>query len=248
MLVADSVASLGLKYAVVTSVTRDDLPDGGASVFAATIRAIRRESPGTRLEVLVPDFQGSEEALEEVVNAAPDVLGHNLETVPRLYPVLRRGASYERSLELLRRVREYAPDIVTKSGIMVGVGEAREEIIQVAADLVKAGSLILTIGQYLRPTRSHYPVHRFLPPQEFQRLRDEALAAGMAKVFSGPLVRSSYLADEVFQELGGRSRPSPPAGRTLDGDLGRSINGTCKAPTPRPTAQRVDGLFSRFSG
>jgi lipoic acid synthetase len=123
-------------------------------------------------------------------------------------------------LELLRRVREYTPVIVTKSGIMVGVGETREEIIRVVADLVKAGSLILTIGQYLQPTRTHYPVHRFLPPQEFQRLREEALAEGMAKVFSGPLVRSSYLADEIFRELGWRSRLSPHEGRTLDGGSG----------------------------
>jgi len=206
--VADSVASLGLKHAVITSVTRDDLPDGGAFLFAETVLAIRAKSPGTRVEVLVPDFGGSYRALATVTAAGPDLLGHNLETVPRLYSALRRGASYDRSLRLLLKVRELDPGIITKSGIMVGVGESREEVLRVVGDLVDVGCAVLTIGQYLRPTRKNHPVDRFLDPEEFAELRMLALSAGMGHVASGPLVRSSYRACEIFEQLGRGPRPS----------------------------------------
>lgn len=200
-LVADAVVSLKLKYVVVTSVTRDDLPDGGAGAFAATVEAIRESSPGTAVEVLIPDFKGSADALEQVLRARPDVVGHNLETVQRLYPVLRRAASYGRSVEILRRIREKAPEVIAKSGIMVGVGETRTEIRDLVRDLVAARCQALTIGQYLRPTRRHRPVDRFLPPEEFEELADLARGEGVPKVASGPLVRSSYRAREIFEEL-----------------------------------------------
>jgi len=199
--VASSVKALGLKFTVITSVTRDDLPDGGASVFAETIEAIRRECPGTGIEVLVPDFQGSEDALRVVVEASPDVLNHNLETVPRLYPQVRQGASYERSLELLRRVRTWAPRMWTKSGIMVGVGETLDEILGLMRDLVRVECQVLTIGQYLQPSMLHHPVERYLHPDEFEELKALALAQGMAKVVAGPLVRSSYHAAETMNDL-----------------------------------------------
>ncbi|MEJ2717516.1 MAG: lipoyl synthase [Deltaproteobacteria bacterium] len=202
--VAESVARLGLKHAVVTSVTRDDLPDGGASMFAATIGAIRSASPGTSVEVLVPDFQGSRAALMEVVGAGPEVINHNLETVPRLYESLRSGASYDRSVELLRRVRQFDSKIVTKSGIMVGVGETQQEVLALVRDLVDAGCRVLTIGQYLRPTKQHHPVDRYVTPEEFEELRELALGEGIEKVASGPLVRSSYRAGDILNELGVR--------------------------------------------
>ncbi len=200
-LVADAVAALGLRHAVVTSVTRDDLPDGGADQFARTIRAVRRVSPQTTIEVLVPDFRASADALYRVIDAGPDVVNHNLETVPRLYPVLREGASYRRSLELLRRVRERNKEIITKSGIMVGVGEMRIEVEDVTRDLVSADCIVLTIGQYLRPSRLHHPVARFVPPEEFAELEVMALGLGIRKVASGPLVRSSYHAGAILDEL-----------------------------------------------
>jgi lipoic acid synthetase len=199
--VAESVSILGLKHAVITSVTRDDVPDGGASMFAATIGAIHEATPGTTVEVLVPDFQGSSAALMEVVQARPEVLNHNLETVPRLYESLRSGASYDRSVGLLRRVRLIDSKIVTKSGIMVGVGETRQEVLALVRDLVDAGCRVLTIGQYLRPTRQHHPVDRYLTPEEFEELGELALEEGMEKVASGPLVRSSYQAGDILDEL-----------------------------------------------
>lgn len=200
-LVADAVVSLQLKYVVVTSVTRDDLSDGGSAAFAATVEAIRCSSPRTAVEVLIPDFQGSVDALERVLRAGPDVVGHNLETVPRLYPVLRPAASYSRSVEILRRIRDKAPGIITKSGIMVGVGETRSEIHALIRDLVQTGCQILTIGQYLRPTKRHHSVARFIAPQEFEELAELARREGIPKVASGPLVRSSYQAREIFEEL-----------------------------------------------
>lgn len=200
-LVARSVLSLGLKHSVVTSVTRDDLADGGASVFAATVRAIRQLSPGTTIEVLIPDFQGSMDALQTVMESEPAVINHNLETVRRLYPLVRHKASYERSLRLLGRVRERATGIIIKSGIMVGLGEVREELVGLFHDLAQVGCTILTIGQYLQPTSLHYPVQRFLTPQEFDVLEELALTAGIRKVASGPLVRSSYRAGEILEEL-----------------------------------------------
>ena len=170
-------------------------------MFAATIGAIREAAPGTTVEVLVPDFQGSSAALMEVVQARPEVLNHNLETVPRLYESLRSGASYDRSVELLRRVRLFDSKIVTKSGIMVGVGETRQEVLALVRDLVDAGCRVLTIGQYLRPTRQHHPVDRYLTPEEFEELGELALEEGMEKVASGPLVRSSYQAGDILDEL-----------------------------------------------
>lgn len=199
--VANAVASLGLTHAVITSVTRDDLPDGGAAVFAAVIREIRNISPQTTVEVLVPDFKGSMDALEMVVDAGPDVINHNLETVPRLYSVLRPSASYSRSLELLRRVASFGRNIITKSGIMVGVGEHRSEVLELVRDLVLADVSVLTIGQYLQPTQRHYPVQRFLFPHEFDQLAEAALARGMKWVESGPLVRSSYRAGAILRHL-----------------------------------------------
>jgi lipoic acid synthetase len=199
--VAAAVASLRLKHVVVTSVTRDDLPDGGAATFAATVRAIRNTTPEATVEVLIPDFQGSLEALRSVVQARPDVINHNLETVPRLYPALRPAASYTRSLELLRRVADLDSEIVTKSGIMVGVGEELSEVLDLVRDLARVQVTVLTIGQYLRPSPHHHPVHRFVHPQEFIQMAELARTLGMKVVVSGPLVRSSYRAGEVLADL-----------------------------------------------
>ncbi len=197
--VARSVLELGLRYAVVTSVTRDDLPDGGASHFARTIRAIRSSSPGCRVEVLTPDFGGVMESLEIVADARPDVFNHNLETVERLFPSLRPGASYRASLGVLSSFRRIVPDIPTKSGMMLGLGESGEDIEASLRDLREAGVSILTLGQYLRPGREHHPVHRFVTPEEFDAWRDAALALGFAAVASGPLVRSSFDAAASFE-------------------------------------------------
>jgi lipoic acid synthetase len=194
--VAQAAAEMGLKYVVVTSVDRDDLDDGGAAVFALTIEALRRRIPGCQVEVLIPDFRGSDEALATVLRARPDVLNHNTETVPRLYPVARRGSRYERSLRLLRQSREIAPTIPTKSGLMVGLGETFAEVCAVLADLAAAGVDIVTIGQYLRPSGEQLPVARFYTPEEFAALRREGLRLGIGHVESGPLVRSSYHAHE----------------------------------------------------
>jgi lipoic acid synthetase len=195
--VASAIHALGLDYVVVTSVDRDDLPDGGASVFAETVRETRARHPGCRIEVLIPDFQGNEAALQTVLDARPDVLNHNTETVPRLYRLARSGGRYSRTLELLDRARRYAQDIPTKTGLMVGLGEEREELIATFRDLLDVGCRILTIGQYLRPTEAHLPVARYYHPSEFRELKDVALAAGFAHVESGPLVRSSYHAHET---------------------------------------------------
>ena len=194
--VAEAIARMGLQYAVVTSVDRDDLDDGGASIFAETIRQTRVRVPGCRIEVLIPDFQGVESALRAVLDAGPDVLNHNIETVPRLYRMARSGGKYPRSLELLDRSRMYAPDIATKTGIMVGLGEHTGEILAVFDDLRRVGVSILTIGQYLRPSMTHAPMTRYYHPDEFAALKREALARGFVHVESGPLVRSSYHAHE----------------------------------------------------
>ena len=194
--VAEAIARMGLQYAVVTSVDRDDLDDGGASIFAETIRQTRVRVPGCRIEVLIPDFQGVESALRAVLDAGPDVLNHNIETVPRLYRMARSGGKYPRSLELLHRSRTYAPDIATKTGIMVGLGEHTGEILAVFDDLRRVGVSILTIGQYLRPSMTHAPMTRYYHPDEFAALKREALARGFVHVESGPLVRSSYHAHE----------------------------------------------------
>ncbi len=192
--VAAAVESLCLHYAVVTSVTRDDLHDGGASVFAGTIKAIRRRNPGCRVEVLIPDFQGSASALAAVLSACPDVLNHNIETVPSLYAVVRPHADYQRSLELLRRSK--IQGAATKTGLMVGLGEGTHEITAVMEDVRSVGCRKLTIGQYLRPSRRHLPVQRYYTPEEFHSLREYALSLGFDAVASGPLVRSSYHAEQ----------------------------------------------------
>jgi lipoyl synthase len=194
--VAEAVAMLGLKHAVVTSVNRDDDNVGGARIFADTIRQIRELAADCRVEVLIPDFQGLEEALRIVLDAEPDVLNHNTETVPRLYRAVRSGARYERTLALLENTKKISPAMVTKSGVMVGLGESSEELIEVFHDLGLRGVDILTIGQYLRPSRDHLPIARFYAPEEFAYLRNEALRFGFRHVESGPLVRSSYHAHE----------------------------------------------------
>jgi lipoic acid synthetase len=195
--VARAIETLGLSYVVVTSVDRDDLPDGGASIFADTVRETRARLPGCRIEVLIPDFQGNEAALRTVLDARPDVLNHNTETVPRLYKMARSGGRYGRTLELLRRSRAYAPDIPTKTGLMVGLGEEHEELVATFRDLREVGCGILTIGQYLRPTEGHAPMVRYYHPDEFQSLKQTALELGFVHVESGPLVRSSYHAHET---------------------------------------------------
>jgi lipoic acid synthetase len=195
--VADAIARLGLSYVVITSVDRDDLPDGGASAFAATIRETRERVPECRIEVLIPDFQGSEPALTAVLDARPDVLNHNTETVPRLYRMARSGGRYTRTLELLRRARRYAPDIPTKTGLMVGLGETRDELVDTLRDLRSVDCQVLTIGQYLRPSEAHAPMIRYYHPDEFRELKETALDLGFVHVESGPLVRSSYHAHET---------------------------------------------------
>jgi lipoic acid synthetase len=204
--VADAVARLGLAHVVVTSVDRDDVPDGGASIFAETIREIRNRTPEASVEVLIPDFQGKEAALHTVLDAGPDILNHNTETVPRLYRVARSGGRYHRTLELLDRSRRYAPHIATKSGIMVGLGEEWDEIVDTLKDLRGAGCAILTLGQYLRPSPSHLPMARYYHPDEFARLKAIALELGFAHVESGPLVRSSYHAHEQAESFRQTSR------------------------------------------
>jgi lipoyl synthase len=194
--VADAVAKLGLKHAVVTSVNRDDDNVGGARVFAETIRHIRELTPECRIEVLIPDFQGMEEALRVVLDARPDVLNHNTETVPRLYRAVRSGARYERTLGLLEKAKKLSRDVVTKSGVMVGLGETITELVQVFSDLGSRGVDILTVGQYLRPSRDHLPMTRYYTPDEFQYMKEEALRFGFRHVESGPMVRSSYHAHE----------------------------------------------------
>jgi len=200
--VAQAVAQLGLLHAVITSVNRDDDLLGGARAFAMVIDEIRRQAPGCRVEVLIPDFQGDREAIRTVVDARPEVLNHNTESVPRLYRVVSSGARYERSLELLRYAKELRPDGVTKSGVMVGLGEETHELLEVFRDLAKVGCDIMTIGQYLRPSRDHLPMKRLYTPREFAELKAEALKMGFRHVESGPLVRSSYHAHEQAAATG----------------------------------------------
>jgi lipoic acid synthetase len=191
-----AVQRMGLRHAVITSVNRDDVPDGGASLFAETIRWVRRLSPGTTVEVLIPDFLGVRDALATVLAAQPEILNHNTETVPRLYPSVRFKARYERSLELLQRAKELDPGALTKSGLMVGLGETKDELLKVFRDLAALGVDILTVGQYLKPTPKHLDVVRFWHPDEFAELKTEALALGFRHVECGPLVRSSYHAED----------------------------------------------------
>ena len=199
--VAAAAQQMGLSYVVITSVTRDDLTDGGAGFFAQSIEAVHRRIPSAKVEVLIPDFQGNEKALQTVLKARPDILNHNIETVPRLYPIVRPQASYRRSLQLLSRVQVSAPGLPIKSGLMLGLGESDEELHTTLKDLFEAGCRILTLGQYLQPSKAHLPVKRFVPPAEFENWKHAALEMGFSEVASGPFVRSSYHARELYQAL-----------------------------------------------
>jgi len=196
----EAVINLGLKYVVITSVTRDDLPDGGASQFARTVTLLGENMEDILVEVLVPDFHGSEEAVRMVIASGPQVINHNVETVPRLYPEVRPGADYARSLELLYTVKNLDPSIVTKSGLMLGLGESKEEVIEVMSDLREANCDLLTVGQYLQPSAQHHPVVRFIPPEEFAEYETIGRETGFAEVASSPLVRSSYHAAELYDK------------------------------------------------
>jgi len=225
--VAEAVREMGLAYVVVTSVTRDDLPDGGACVFAATIRAIRHQIPNAAVEVLIPDFRGDRDALRVVMDARPAVLNHNTETISRLYPRVRPGADYGRSLDILKWAVEEYPLIPTKSGLMLGLGESDREVKETLKDLLRTGCSILTLGQYLQPSRDHLPVERYVPPEEFDLWRKTALNLGFRAVASGPFVRSSYQADKLWRtaeesmgmELGARGKgQSAQQGAIVDPD------------------------------
>ena len=201
--VAEAVERMGLRYAVVTSVNRDDQPDGGAGIFARTIEEIRRRVQGCKVEVLIPDFRGNWEALALLMAARPDVLNHNMETVPRLYRRVRKGAVYERSLELLRRAREMSPGTPTKTGMMLGLGETRDEVLQAMEEIATQRTHILTLGQYMQPTPEHLPIERYVHPDEFAEFKQLGEQMGLKHVEAGPLVRSSYHAFE--QEEAARS-------------------------------------------
>lgn len=198
---AQALGDLGIGHAVITSVTRDDLPDGGAAQFAATVRTIRERCPAVTVELLVPDFAGSAESLTTVLLAQPDILAHNLETVPRLYPKVRSGANYHRSLDLLFKAKERSPDVTTKSGFMVGLGEAADEVESVLRDLQAVGCDMVTIGQYLAPSSRHLPVSRYVTPEEFDRWQQRAGDLGFKSIAAGPLIRSSYNAASFFEGL-----------------------------------------------
>jgi lipoyl synthase len=200
--VAEAIAVLGLKHAVVTSVNRDDDVVGGARAFALLIDEVRKQAPGCQIEVLVPDFQGREEAIRLVVDARPEVLNHNTETVPRLYRAVRSGSRYERSLQLLETAKRLDPTVITKSGVMAGLGEEMDELLAVFRDLAKVGVDILTVGQYLRPSKDHLPMARYYTPDEFADMKIEAMKMGFRHVESGPLVRSSYHAHEQAASTG----------------------------------------------
>jgi len=197
--IAGTVQNLQIDYAVITSVTRDDLPDGGASFFVRTVNEIRQRVPEVRIELLIPDFKGSENAVKSIVRTQPDVLNHNIETVRRLYAAVRPEAIYRRSLHLLKQVVTDTPEMITKSGLMLGLGELPEEIHNTLEDLFEAGCRLLTLGQYLQPTQAHLPVDRFLSPEEFSDWRKVALDMGFTEVASSPFVRSSYQAKKLFQ-------------------------------------------------
>ena len=199
--VAEVAHQMGLKYVVVTSVTRDDVADGGASLFARTITEIRRKMADACVEVLIPDFQGNRAALHTVLEARPDVLNHNIETVPRLYPRVRPQAEYRRSLDIIRWAHEFDSALPTKSGLMLGLGEKDIEVEETLTNLQTAGCRILTLGQYLQPSKNHLPVERYIPPEEFDAWRQKAVKIGFAEVASGPFVRSSYHAKELYQEV-----------------------------------------------
>lgn len=205
--VAKAIAELELKHAVITSVTRDDLPDGGASHFAELTHEIKRQAPACRIELLIPDLQGDRNALATILAAGPLVLGHNLETVPRLYSQVRLGADYQRSLQLLADVKELAPQIARKSGLMLGMGETNEEVMRALQDLRQIDCQILTLGQYLAPSKEHFPVDRYIPPEEFAELKRQGEKLGFDHIEAGPLVRSSYHAEEQYETgLSGKGR------------------------------------------
>ncbi|HSR69513.1 MAG TPA: lipoyl synthase [Acidobacteriota bacterium] len=205
--VAEAVEAMGLKHVVITSVDRDDLEDGGAAIFAATVRKIRRTSPECVVEVLIPDFQGDQAALRRVLDVEPEIVNHNIETVPRLYRQARGGGIYEVSLRVLEMAKEIKPHLTTKTGMMLGLGEEEAEVKQVMDDLLQRGVSILTLGQYLRPSGWHLPVKRHYTPEEFRDFKEMGEKMGFAHVEAGPLVRSSYLADRQFDEM---TRKSPP--------------------------------------
>ena len=198
--VAAAVAELNLRHAVITSVTRDDLPDGGAAIFAALVTAIRKAAPECNVELLIPDLQGDIKALQTILTAGPDILGHNIETVPRLYATARQGADYRRSLALLANAARLAPEMPVKTGLMLGMGELADEVAVTIQDIFASGCRLLTIGQYLQPTKQHLPVERYLLPEEFTKWGEHATAIGFSHVESGPLVRSSYHAEQQFQQ------------------------------------------------
>jgi len=199
--IAGMVQNLKLNYVVITSVTRDDLADGGASVFVRTVKEIRRKLPNVLIELLIPDFQGNKDALRTVIEIRPDVLNHNIETVSRLYNIVRPGAIYQRSLDLLRQVVIFDSSIIAKSGLMLGLGEQPEEILNTLKDLLDAGCQLVSIGQYLQPTKSHLPVDRYIPPEEFNDWRKIALDMGFVDVACGPFIRSSYRAKSLYQAV-----------------------------------------------
>ncbi len=198
--IAQAIAKMKLRYAVITSVTRDDLDDGGANQFVHTIKLIQQTNPSTLIEVLIPDLQGNRKALESIINATPDVLNHNMETVQRLYPQVRPQADYKQSLDLLINVKKINPAMITKSGVMVGLGETREELLQLFTDLQSAQCDILTLGQYLQPSKEHLEVKRYIPPEEFAALKQEAELLGFTGIAADPFVRSSYEAETLYQK------------------------------------------------
>lgn len=221
---AEATLRLGLKYVVITSVTRDDLPDGGADHFYQCVSVVR-DRTGAQIEVLTPDFLGNRAAIRRVIESRPDVFNHNTETVPRLYHRVRRNAEYQRTLDLLDQVKQEAPEMPTKSGLMLGLGETHEELFDVLADLRRVGCDLLTLGQYLQPTPDHLPVERYLPPEEFDLLGEQARGLGFSMVASGPFVRSSYHAGEMAAEHSGVSPAVAPAfaSGSLAGDLSQSL-------------------------
>ncbi len=228
--VAEAAKLMNLFHAVLTSVARDDLPDGGASIFAATIYAIRKKLPRASIEVLTPDFGGNEASLNLVFEAHPDVFNHNLETVQRLQPIIRPQASYGRSLSVLKHAAEWQPELVVKSGVMLGLGETDDEVIQALEDLLEMGVRLLTIGQYLQPSRHHPPVQRYPTPDEFRAWEEKALKMGFSGVASGPLVRSSYRADELLQAA----------------KEARGNNNRADVATFTEAAQRIQALTARL--